>query len=89
VTDVPRSGVRSYCRTRPGLGTVTRVARLPSKPRNFRATEALWNGALEAADRAGENLPDKLREFLAWYQRQPGARMPTRPPAPAPTSADD
>ncbi len=73
------SSVQTYCKARPALGTVTRVARLPSKPRNFRAPDPLWNGALEAADAAGENLPDKLREFLAWYQRLPGARMPTRP----------
>lgn len=69
------------------MRTVRSVARAPSKPRNFRASDDLWDGALQAADDAGENLPDKLREFLAWYQRKPGARLPTRPPAPAP--ADD
>lgn len=78
---MPRSGVQPYCTATLRLGSVTRVARAPSKPRNFRASDPLWDGALAAADAAGENLPDKLREFLAWYQRQPGARMPTRPPA--------
>lgn len=83
-----RSSLRTYCSSTPRLGSVARVARLPSKPRNFRASDPLWDGALEAADAAGENLPDKLREFLAWYQRLPGARMPTRPPA-RPAPVDD
>lgn len=73
--------VRPYCMSHTPLATVRRVARTPTKPRNFRATDALWDGAIKAADEAGENLPDRLREFLAWYQRLPGARMPSRPPA--------
>lgn len=80
-----RSGVRSYCGARPQLGSVRAVARIPSTPRNFRVTDDLWTAAMTTAADAGENLPDKLREFLAWYARRPGARQPTRP---APRAAD-
>lgn len=79
--------VRPYCKTHTSLATVRRVARIPTKPRNFRATDELWGGAMRAADAAGEHLPDKLREFLAWYQHKPGARMPSRP-SKSPNSAD-
>lgn len=76
-----RPAVRSYCSARHPLSSVRRVARAPSKPRNFRVTDSLWEAAMDTAAAADENLPDKLREFLAWYTRQPGARQPTRPPA--------
>lgn len=36
-----------------------------------------------------DELARVLAQFLAWYQRKPGARLPTRPPAPASTSVDD
>ena len=77
---------RTYCDPHTPVTSVRRVARIPTKPRNFRASDELWNGAMRTADAAGEHLPDKLREFLAWYQRKPGARMPTRPPE-SPSSA--
>lgn len=50
------------------------------KPRTIRASDELWNGALKIADEAGEYLPDRIRDYLAWYQRLPGARPPGRPP---------
>jgi len=33
-----------------------------------------------AHDRFGDDLGPVLAQFLAWYQREPGARLPTRPP---------
>jgi hypothetical protein len=44
-------------------------------------TDELWKAGLDTADEAGENLPDAIREFVAWYARVPGARTPRRPPA--------
>jgi hypothetical protein len=49
------------------------------KPRNFRASDQAWDDAIATADAAGENLADRLREFLEWYSRQHGARAPRRP----------
>jgi hypothetical protein len=42
-------------------------------------TDELWKAGLDTADAAGENLPDAIREFVAWYARVPGARPPRRP----------
>jgi hypothetical protein len=71
--------VLAYCSPYAKRSTVRGVARTPMKPVNFRAPEALWKDALAEAEAAGEHLPDRLREFLEWYVRRPGARMPRRP----------
>jgi len=44
-------------------------------------TDELWKRALKTAEDAGENLPDRIREYVAWYARIPGARSPGRPSA--------
>lgn len=31
---------------------------------------------------AGRRGPSVLREFIRWYLRRPGAKLPVRPPAP-------
>lgn len=72
--------VRTYCTRRTPLGTVRGVARQPTKPRPVRMTDDLWKAGLDTADEAGENLPDAIRDFVAWYARIPGARPPHRPP---------
>lgn len=72
---------RTYCTRATHVGTVRRVARQPTKPRPVRMTDELWARALATADEAGENLPDEIRAFVAWYSRVPGARPPRRPPA--------
>lgn len=74
--------VRPYCTRRTPLGTVRRVARQATKPRPVRMTDDLWKRALATAEAAGENLPDAIRDFVAWYARVPGARPPRRPAAP-------
>ena len=71
--------IRSRCRTRYVPSTVARVAREPMKTRNFRAPDKSWDDAMLTADAAGENFSDRLREFVAWYSRQPHAQEPRRP----------
>lgn len=78
---MPEHVVRTYCTRVTHVGTVRRVARQPTKPRPVRMTDELWKAGLDTADAAGENLPDAIREFVAWYARVPGARPPRRPPA--------
>lgn len=75
-----QSHVRSRCRVWHKPSTVAGVARTPMKTRNFRAPDKTWDDAQATADAAGENLSDRLREFLEWYGRQPHAREPRRPP---------
>lgn len=71
----------TYCDADLLLGTFRRVARIPTKPRPIRMTDQLWTRALAVAAESGENLPDRIREYVAWYARVPGARSPGRPPA--------
>lgn len=71
--------VRSCCSSQGRLDTVRDVPKEPMKSRNVRVGEQLWKAALATADRDNENLADVIREFLAWYTRQPGARVPHRP----------
>lgn len=49
------------------------------KTRNFRASDPTWLDAVATAEAAGENLADRLREFLDWYARRPHCRPPRRP----------
>lgn len=58
-----------------------RMARTPMRPVNFRAKEADIDLALGTALAAGRNFPDEFRAWMAWWTRQPGARLPARPTA--------
>ena len=51
----------------------------PMKP--VRMPDALWTAAGEAAKRAGTDRSAVIRQFLQWYVREPGAKMPKRPEA--------
>jgi hypothetical protein len=58
---------------------------LYDKPRQFRAPDSEW-GPFEEATKAmhpeGRSPRARvLREFIRWYMRRPGARLPERPPA--------
>jgi hypothetical protein len=75
--------VLAYCSPYAKRTTVRGVARTPMKPVNFRAPGTDWDDAVALADATGDHLPDRLREFLAWYVRRPGARAPRRPDLPA------
>lgn len=74
-----QSHVRSRCRTRHAPSTLARMAREPMKTRNFRAADKPWDDAMATAEAAGENFSDRLREYVAWYSRQPYAQEPRRP----------
>jgi metal-responsive CopG/Arc/MetJ family transcriptional regulator len=54
---------------------------MPKTPhRQVRVDDDLWDRFGEAVERQG--APDRsvvLREFMAWYVREPGARSPQRP----------
>ncbi|MCX4550544.1 hypothetical protein [Streptomyces sp. NBC_01500] len=54
-------------------------------PRRFRAPDDEWAGfgAATTTQHPGGRSPrgQVLREFMSWYMRRPGAKLPTRPPA--------
>ncbi len=59
---------------------------MPTKgsPRHaFRFEETLWAAFLAAVKRDphGRNTAEIVRDFVAWYARQPRAARPERPPA--------
>ncbi|MFE0101233.1 hypothetical protein [Streptomyces sp. NPDC059009] len=55
------------------------------EPRQFRALKSEWEpfeDAAKAIHPTGRGPRAKvLREFIRWYMRRPGARLPERPPA--------
>lgn len=44
----------------------------------FRVPEQTWQRFAEAAHAAGTDRSAVLREFIAWYLREPDAQMPRR-----------
>ena len=54
----------------PGRGTPKFGIRVP---------EVVWQQFGEAVATLGTDRSAVLREFLAWYLRQPGAKLPPRP----------
>lgn len=57
-----------------------RAGRTPH--RQVRADDALWDAFGDAVERSGAaDRSAVLREFMRWYVREPGAKMPRRPPA--------
>lgn len=57
---------------------------VPNQPKTpvkcFRIPEDLYSRAMETASRDTEGtLTDAVRGFLAWYSREPGAKLPKRP----------
>jgi hypothetical protein len=47
----------------------------------IRVDEALWDRFAEAATVDESDRSAVLREFIRWYIREPGAKMPRRPDA--------
>jgi predicted GIY-YIG superfamily endonuclease len=47
--------------------------------RNLRVRAEAWQPALEAAREQGRTITDVITEFLRWYLRVPGAKLPERP----------
>ena len=60
------------------------MANQPKTPsQNFRVDADLWDRFGNAIERAepGSDRSKTLRQFIAWYVREPGAKLPARPPA--------
>lgn len=47
-----------------------------------RVPEAEWVDFRAAAEADGTDRAKAINAFIRWYLRRPGARLPTRPPAP-------
>ena len=60
------------------------MANQPKTPlQNFRVDPDLWDRFDQAVHRADpeSDRSKTLRQFVAWYVREPGAKLPARPPA--------
>lgn len=45
----------------------------------LRVTDAAWQRFGEAAQSAGTDRAALLRAFMAWFSKEPGAKLPPRP----------
>lgn len=54
--------------------------------RTIRAPDEEWD---EFKERAGSDMTGVIRQFIRWYLRWPGARLPERPPKPEKGTDDD
>ena len=48
---------------------------------HVRAPQDEWNDYKDAAEMVGSNASKVTREFVRWFTRQPGAKLPARPAA--------
>ena len=66
--------------------TPGRLGRVPNKPktqhRSVRIDDPEWNDAEQATRRMGTDRAKIINQFIRWYLRRPGAKLPERPPAP-------
>ena len=57
---------------------------MPNKPRtqhrSVRIDDETWEAAGQAAAATGTDRAKVINEFLRWYLRRPGAKLPERPP---------
>lgn len=64
-------------------------AKIPNVPnpenftpiRSIRIAAAIWDEAREKAKAQGKSMSELIRDFLNWWLRRPGAKLPARPPA--------
>lgn len=58
---------------------------MPNAPktqhRSIRIPDDTWQPAMAKAKDAGTSAGELCREFLDWWLRKPGAKLPARPPA--------
>jgi hypothetical protein len=54
--------------------------------RNLRVANELWEAIRVTAREQGRTLTDVITDFLRWYLRMPGAKLPERPPRNAPAA---
>jgi len=64
-------GIRSYTRYAEAM------PKTPTTP--LRIDRATWTEFGEAAAATGTDRSKLLREFIDWYLRRPGAKLPKRP----------
>lgn len=69
-TPAPRHDTLAAVTGRSGRGTARQT---------IRVDEALWEQFGEQATKAGSDRSVLLRDFVRWFVREPGAKMPKRP----------
>lgn len=52
-----------------------------TKHRSVRVSDERWRRLGDEAEAIDATRADLINEFIAWRIREPGARMPKRPPA--------
>lgn len=64
--------------------TPDRLELVPNKPgtqhRSIRISDEDWDDAEQAAASMGTDRAKVVNQFLRWYLRRPGAKLPERPP---------
>lgn len=65
--------------------TMSDMSENQTPPRLMRIDDVLWEAFGRLA--GTRNRSRLVRDFIAWYTRQPGAKLPQRPPA-SPHDAD-
>ncbi|WP_146174724.1 hypothetical protein [Umezawaea tangerina] len=68
------------------LVTVTGKSGRGTARQTIRVDEVLWEQFGAQAMRSGGDRSALLRDFIRWYVREPGARMPKRPEVGAPAA---
>lgn len=86
-SEKPRYNV-SHSTTRKRGDAKGEYRNLYAKPRQVRIATQAWKNFGAAAKVAGTTRGRLLVEFVAWYLRKPGAKMPKRPPATAPKEGE-
>lgn len=84
-TKSDRSSCSVWLQTRTLTGMTPEVENEYDTPRRFRAPNDEWEPfghATRAVHPDGRSPRARvLREFIRWYMRRPGAKLPERPPA--------
>lgn len=64
--------------------TPGRLGRVPNQPktqhRSVRVGDDDWADLDTAAQSAGVDRATLIKQFIRWYLRRPGAKLPERPP---------
>jgi hypothetical protein len=79
VTEDPRYNVE-HSTTRKRGDAKTEYQSPYDKPRRMRAPLDEWAGLGAATKAMGVTRAAAVREFMRWYMRRPGAKLPDRPP---------
>ena len=62
------------------VSTIGHVPNQPKTPhRNVRVPDAEWDDAEQATASMGTDRAKVINQFLRWYLRRPGAKLPERP----------